>query len=347
MSWETPLAFWGLVPVLFLGLLRLRFRGRSAVTFSSVHALSGVTRSRRHRLMWLPDAVFLLAALALVLALARPQLEVTQYEEEHKGIAIEIVVDISSSMDMDVDARGTRRSRLEVAKQVVESFVVGDGNALGGRPHDLIGIITFARYTDTVCPLTLGHDAVVQLTRDITIGDRPNEDGTAYGDATALAAAHLAMYESRTLKREDELIKSKVIVLLTDGENNSGEQSPLVAAALAKEWGIKIYTISLGEKPSNLKLEIQGEAIVVPPDESVTEETLRKMAEMTGGIFRTAYDLDSLESVYAEIDQLERSDLRPIQYADREEVFWMFALFGVLGLVVELGLRSTVFRRVP
>ena len=132
MSWETPLAFWGLVPVLFLGLLRLRFRGRSAVTFSSVHALSGVTRSRRHRLMWLPDAVFLLAALALVLALARPQLEVTQYEEEHKGIAIEIVVDISSSMDMDVDARGTRRSRLEVAKQVVESFVVGDGNALGG-----------------------------------------------------------------------------------------------------------------------------------------------------------------------------------------------------------------------
>ena len=162
---------------------------------------------------------------------------------------------------------------------MVESFVVGVGNALGGRPHDLI--------------------------------------------------------------------KSKVIVLLTDGENNSGEQSPLVAAALAKEWGIKIYTISLGEKPSNLKLEIQGEAIVVPPDESVTEETLRKMAEMTGGIFRTAYDLDSLESVYAEIDQLERSDLRPIQYADREEVFWMFALFGVLGLVVELGLRSTVFRRVP
>ena len=347
MSWETPLAFWAVIPVVLLGFLRLRFRGRSAVSFSSTHALGQVPASRRQQLMWLPDAIFLIALLALVFALARPQRDVTQFQEEHKGIAIEMVVDISSSMDMDVDARGTRRSRLAVAKQVVEAFVAGDGEVLSGRPHDLIGVITFARYADTVCPLTLAHDAVVQLTRDIEIGDRPNEDGTAYGDATALAAAHLAMYERRILNRDDDLIKSKVIVLLTDGENNSGEQSPLVAAALAKEWGIKIYTISLGEKPRDQVLEVEGQSIAVPPQESVTEMTLRQMAEMTGGIFRTAYDLDSLESVYAEIDQLERSDLRPIQYTDKEEIFWLFALAGVLGLVLDMGLRSTIFRRVP
>ncbi len=350
MIWATPMAFWGLIPVLIYAVIKWRVRGRSAITFSSLRAMRDAGRSSRQSWMWLPDAAFLAAMVCLVLALARPQHDVTRTHEEHQGIAIEIVVDISSSMDMDIDDGEGRASRLDVAKRVVESFVAGNGEGLKGRPHDLIGVITFARYADTVCPLTLAHDAVVQLARDIEIGDRPNEDGTAYGDATALAAAHLSMYESLSSRHVGDWsgdIKSKIIVLLTDGENNSGQNSPLKAAALAKKWGIRIYSISLGEPAEDQQLKVGADSYDVPAGESVTEETLRSMADQTGGLFQTAHDFQSLQAVYAEIDKLERSDLKPVDVSEKGELFWIFAACALAGLCLDTGLRNTLLRRIP
>ena len=142
-----------------------------------------------------------------------------------------------------MDLKGRRKTRMEVAKRVLEEFVLGDGKELKGRPNDLIGIITFARYADTVCPLTMGHQALASMARDIQVNERPNEDGTAYGDAAALAAARLSHYEKQLqeegLASDSMNIKSKIMVLLTDGENNCGRFLPLQAASMAKEWGIK------------------------------------------------------------------------------------------------------------
>ena len=178
-----------------------------------------------------------------------------------------MLIDVSTSMDMYIRYKDENVTRMEVAKKVVEEFVAGDGEELKGRPDDLIGIVTFARCRH-YCPMTLGHDALVQMVRELTINERPNEDGTAYGDATALAAARL-----RSLEGQDDDIKSKVIVLLTDGENNCGEHLPLQAAGLAKKWGIRVYTISIksGDRVSVQKLMPENLSFHQSPPHQVLE----------------------------------------------------------------------------
>ena len=168
---------------------------------------------------------------------------------------------------------------MEVAKEIVERFIVGDGDKLQGRPNDLIGLITFARYADTRSPLTMGHKALVDIVRRLEIQNRPNEDGTAYGDALALACARLEKLEELRVTQEDgsrtvQDIESRVVVLLTDGENNSGKYLPLEAAALARKWNCRVYVISLGDN-----LEEQGaDGRLVPPSEA--EQVLKHIAEV-------------------------------------------------------------------
>jgi Ca-activated chloride channel homolog len=224
---------------------------------------------------------------------------------------------------------------------------------LSGRPNDLLGLITFARYADTVCPLTLSHEALAFLAEQLTINDRPNEDGTAYGDATALAAARLARVEETLPVPEEGTaevipIKSKLIILLTDGENNCGRMLPLQAAALAKEWGIRIYTISLTDPPKNQYVRVEGEeSIEVARGRTAAEQVLEQMATSTGGIFRRAHDFDTLKAVYREIDALERSELRSALRRVPEEKFAWFAAAALGFLAVELVISSTWLRRIP
>jgi Ca-activated chloride channel homolog len=331
-----------LIPVL-LFLLRGRL-SRTSLPVASLGVWSDLSVGRA-RYLWVPIALRRLVLVLLLLALARPQAGSTYSLDVSEGIAIQLLVDVSSSMDMNVrDMDGGNRSRMEVAKELVERFIAGDGDTLPGRPNDLLGLITFARYADTRSPLTFGHDALLQIVRGLDVQERPNEDGTAYGDALAVGAARLQNIEELQFGQgsvQVNAIESKVIILLTDGENNSGTHLPLEAAGLAKQWGCRIYCISLGE--SDYKSESGG----ISGRLTATEQTLKHISDETGGIFRQAHDYESLLSVYKEIDLLERSEISTRSYDRVAEWFWLPLILAIICLLGALTLEATVLRVVP
>ena len=286
----------------------------------------------------MPPLLEALAAAALILALARPREELRGVDRITQGIAIEMVMDISSSMTISMRRSPEGLSRLAVAKKVFEDFVLGDGENMSGRGDDLIGLTTFARYPNSVCPLTFSHDILLYFVRRLEIEDRPNEDGTAFGDAVALAAARLKNVENRMEQSDSSAssrfeIKSKIAVLLTDGDNNCGRHLPLEAAAMARKWGVRIYAIGFGEREEGLAQD--------SPPLNATERILQEMAAMTGGIFRRAYDEDSLEAVYAEIDRLERTEFLEETYIDYRERYQIFAAIGVACFFMAQVLKHT------
>lgn len=298
----------------------------------------------RARYLWVLRVLEFLFFVLLVSALARPQVVSDRSIEEAEGIAIEMLVDVSSSMDQSLVVPGEgKKTRMQVAKYLVEEFIAGDGELLKGRPNDLIGLITFARYADTRSPLTFGHKALVQIVRDLRIQDRPNEDGTAYGDALALACARLKNLDelkASSGSRRLTDIKSRVVVLLTDGENNSGNHLPLEAAGLAKEWECRIYAISLGDSESMLG----NEALPGDSPLSGAEQVLSSISEETGGLFRRATGYESLKSVYAEIDELERTKIQTKSFEVISEVFWIPLLLAVGCLFLRMVLWTTWLR---
>ena len=341
MTFESPAYFVLLVLLPILLIQQLKSRRNDAIAFSSINNLSHAKKSWRIRLLFLPPLLLHLALVCLICALARPMTEVTKQRQDRQGIAIQVLVDVSSSMDINMQYGEERLTRMDVAKIVVEKFIAGDGKDLHGRPDDLIGLVTFARYADTIAPLSLAHDALVSIIQDVTINTRPNEDGTAYGDATALAAAQLDLLEG------DQDIKSKIIILLTDGENNCGNHLPLQAASLAKEWGIKIYTISIQSKPTPERKTTDKGTFLVPPTPGPGDQILEQMAEATGGVFRLAHDYDSLKGVYQEINKLEKSKLKAVSYTDKSPAFANFAIATIAILLLYSLLKSTVLRVAP
>jgi len=243
-------------------------------------------------------------------------------------------------------------TRLDVVKRVFRDFVLGS-DKLRGRPNDLIGMVAFARYADTVCPLTLAHGALDPFLDSVQLVQRREEDGTSIGDALALAAARLQKAEEtlreqvREEGRKAYEIKSRVIILLTDGENNAGKRTPLQAAELAADWDIKIYTIGIGGGDAVATIQTPFGAYKVPTRSRIDEGTLKAVAEATGGIYRRADSAQALEDVYDEIDELERSEIESIRFMDYEERFTGWALAALLVLVAETALRCFVFRRIP
>ncbi|MGB0418111.1 MAG: vWA domain-containing protein [Opitutales bacterium] len=290
---------------------------------------------------WLPPVLQGLTLIALVLALAGPEIKSTQIREKTQGIAIQLLVDISSSMDMRTqDREGQSITRMELAKALCAAFIGGDGDRLSGRPHDLIGLITFARYADTRSPLTFGHQALLDIVQQLKIQDRPNEDGTAYGDALAIAAARLhTLPELNHASSQfvSDSIASKVIILLTDGENNSGTHLPTEAAGLAKKWGCRIYAISLGDAS-----EYSADQALSP-----AEEILQHLCRETGGYFRQAYDFESMLAVYAEIDQLEKVEIKQALHQQKTAFFWLPLLVAIISLIGALSLETTWLRTLP
>lgn len=328
-----------------LAFYQRRMRRMDALVYSSLDILGPPVKTWRQRLLFLPPLCLHLALIALIVCLARPQRESSAQRQDREGIAIQMLVDVSSSMDMDIETEEGAMTRMEVAKKVMERFVVGDGDQLDGRSDDMIGVVSFARYSDSVCPMTLGHDALVYMIRELRINDRPNEDGTAYGDATALAAAQLKAQEEQSANGSG--MKSKVILLLTDGENNCGTQMPLQAAALAKEWGIRIYTISLQEKERPRAIRTDDGVFYQPQAGSESDLILEKMARATGGVFRTAHDMDSLQAVYQEINELEKTRLREVEYVEWDEAFRPFALAALAFLMLRYLLSAGWLRISP
>ncbi len=348
MTFNNPYAFLLLLLLPLLIWLRGRNKRSASLRFSSASLVAGSPRSLRQRLWFLPLVLRMLAAILLIIALARPQKGLEQVREINEGIAIEMVVDRSSSMEQEMLFEGKRTNRLEVVKGVFKQFVLGNGKTLQGRPNDLIGLITFAGYPETTCPLTLAHGALPRFLETVKLPTTREEDGTAIGDALALAAARLEKAEEVMEQRSGEEdasyeLKSKIIILLTDGEQTAGKRTPLEGAKLAEEWGIKIYTIAVGGGQSRglggfLQNFRRG---------GVDTKTLSAIAEATGGKFFEAQDAKSLENIYREIDELERSEIQSIQFTDYKELFIPLALVALILLGLEILCHCTIFRRIP
>jgi len=320
MRWEQPWALIALLVIPLLVWLRVR-RGRRPAALLWVRAggwRSGLAGVLLHGLEVLP---WLALALAIV-AFARPQQGVRQSETETRGVDIVLAIDVSPSMAAE-DFRPS--NRLMVAKQTAESFI-------RGRPHDRIGLVGFAATAFTQCPLTLDHDALLELLGGLDFGLA--EDGTAIGMGLATAVAGLR--ESRT--------PSKVVVLLTDGQNNRGAIDPATAADLARAYGVKVYTVLAGK----------GGVVPVPVDDPVTgrriqmvqmdvdDASLREIAAHTGGRFFRATDPRALAEIYSEIDRLERAPIRSIAYHEYHDL-GPLVLGAAACLLVVFGLASTTW----
>ncbi len=352
MRFESPLVMLLLLAVPVLLYLRRWMRGRAGLRFSSTTHAGRVGTSLRRRLIWVPTALRVVSVGCLVIALARPQEGRERVRDTSKGVVMEMVVDRSSSMSAVMDFDGKRMTRLDVVKRVFREFVMGNGKTLKGRPNDLIGMITFARYSDTICPLTLAHGALTEFLKTVKLVRRRSEDGTAIGDAIALAAARLRTAEQtireQVRQKRNFKIKSKVIILLTDGQNNAGRRSIDEAVALAKKWGIKIYTIGVGAGEGVVaQNSIWGQFMIRAGGGGVDRRTLTAIADRTGGIFGSATDAGSLRKVYERIDRMEKSEVESVRFLDYRELFapWVLAAMGLLAL--EVVLSCTLFRRVP
>ncbi len=333
-----------LLPVVKMIADHFRRGNETALGFSSLAAFKKVPRTTRQRFIPLPFWLRVFSLLLLILALARPQRQEMAQGVPKEGIAIELVVDVSSSMDISMPFQDTTMSRMEVTKQVVEQFATE-------RPNDLIGLITFARYADTVCPLTLSHDSLLYFIRDLQIESRPNEDGTAFGDALALAAARLKTAEERYSTEDDQpagyTINSKVIILLTDGNNNCGRHLPMEGAALAEHWGIRVHTVAITDPPEMKTIQTPEGPVQIEAEPLVQERILKKIAETTGGIYRRATDETSLRDVYSEINAMETSELETMRYHTYTDIFQPFAMTGLLLLLGHIILTTTWLRRIP
>ncbi len=353
IRFATPLAFIAIVAIPLLVFYRYRFARPGTMRFSSTGAARRAGGSLRTRFAWLPALLRLLAVALVVVALARPQKGHEKVRDVTKGIAIEMVLDRSGSMGTEMDFLGVRMDRLAAVKKVFEEFLMGNDETLKGRPNDLVGMVAFARYADTMAPLTLEHGALLRFLESVRVVKRQDEDGTSIGDAIALAAARLRTAEEELSKRSAEEgdkeyeIKSKVMILLTDGQNNFGRRSPQEAAALARDWGIKIYAIGVGGREAVATMRTLFGDFKVPVGEGVDEETLRTVADVTGGRFWLAEDDEGLRDIYRQIDELERSEIESVRFVDYQELFGLFALAALGLLLAEAALANTVFRRIP
>ena len=284
-------------------------------------------KSFRNYLVHVPFALRVLTLALLIIVLARPQLTSEWEERDVEGIDIMLATDVSTSMlAMDLEP-----NRLEAAKEVAQDFIAG-------RKDDNIGLTIFAGESFTQCPLTIDHIALANMLSAIDCDIAAKgiiADGTAIGMGIANSVSRL----------KDSKAVSKVIILLTDGINNRGEITPDAAADMAKEFGIRIYTIGVGTEKKEAPYPTPYGTMNVPVE--IDEKTLENIAEATGGEYFRATDKESLRQIYSEIDKLERTKLNVQQYQEYEELYQIFALFAVLSLMLELLLRYTILRRIP
>jgi len=353
IRFATPWAFLALVAIPAVVVYLWRFGRPGTVRFSTIGNVKRAGASFRTTFAMLPMALRILALVLLVVALARPQQGHEKVKDVTKGIAIEMVLDRSGSMGTEMDFLGTRSDRLAVVKKVFSEFIMGNGKTLKGRPNDLVGMVAFARYADTMAPLTLEHGALMRFLESIKVVTRQNEDGTSIGDAIALAAARLRTAEEELSRHAQESagkdyeIKSKIMILLTDGQNNYGRRAPDEAAKIAKEWGIKIYAVGVGGSEAVRTVRTLFGDFKVPVAEGVDQETLRQVADITNGKFYMAEDEKSLRQIYEEIDKLETSEIESVRFVDYKELFASFAIAALCVMCLEAALANTVFRRIP
>lgn len=314
-------------------------RAAGRLVFSSIDALPAEA-TWRTRLAWVPDALIALAIVALAIALAGPRKGQRDSRVRTEGIAIAMVVDISGSMRaLDLSERDRELTRLDAVKRVFEQFVLG-GGGLRGRTDDAIGLVSFARYADTRSPLTLDHGNLVTAARALELVSEPSEDGTAVGEGLALAVERL----------REAPMRSKVAIVLTDGVSNMGEIAPMAAAELARDAGVRVYTIGAGTNgmaPIRVHDPFSGGERLVSTRVEIDEETMRAIAERAGGKYFRATDAAGLRRVYQEIDRLERTEITEVKFLEYDQYYGRFVLAAMLAVAVALLLRGSLLRRLP
>ena len=321
------------VPLLIFALRWLR--GQTivpAVRFSDFkHGFAAGIRQMQHtpsvKVLPILKVIRCIVLVLLIVTLARPQLSQSREHKFREGIDILLVLDISESMRAE-DFEGA--NRIQIAKSVVNDF-------LTYRQNDRIGLVIFAGESFTLCPLTLDYSVLIELLRDVEIGQL--EDGTAIGDALATATYRLRASESET----------KIVILLTDGENNAGSMDPSTAASLAQSFEIKVYTIGMG-KEGGARIPYADTTFGKRYREVLTyldEDTLKQIADITGGRYFRATDIQSLKQIYAEIDRFEKTQFETVFLVAHKELAAYFLIPAVLLLGTEILLSNTVLRKIP
>jgi Ca-activated chloride channel family protein len=341
------------VPAIAATMISIRRERRGAVLYSSVGLVAQLPQTFSQRIKRLLPWFRCFACLLIVVALTRPQAGLSAHRVRADGIAIAVCLDRSGSMEaLDFQWEGKEVNRLVAVKNVLRDFVAGKGT-LNGRPDDLIGLIVFGGFAESKVPLTLDHGMLLEVLESVDIpqpifDSRGNiinqryfeeERATAIGDAVTLAVDRLKGSQA----------KSKVLIFLSDGENTAGIIQPEEAAAAAKEFGIKIYSIGVGRNglaPFPF-LDRFGRQVFKQQMVRLDEKTLKMLANTTGGKYFHAQDTSALEQVYAEIDTLEKTVSEGTTYMEYRELFQWLLLPGIALVVTEVLLRSTRLRSWP
>lgn len=314
-----------LIPLLILAyILRLR-KGKASIRISTFQFLPASSSDLKIKARHLPFAFSLIGLSTLIIALARPQSSLSWQDVTTEGIDIVLSMDISGSML----AEDLKPNRLEASKEVAMEFIAG-------RPNDRIGLVTFSGESFTQAPLTTDHAVLKNLFKDVKNG--MVEDGTAIGMGLATAVNRL---------RESDA-KSRVVILLTDGFNTKGSIPPLTAAEIAREFGVRVYTIGLGTNgmaPYPFTT-VFGTTSYQNVEVKIDEETLQKIAQMTGGKYFRATNNRGLEAIYKEIDQLEKSKIEVTEYRKKKEEFLPFALLAAAFFFLQFSLNHTLLKSV-
>lgn len=357
IHFESPFWFFGLLALLPLLIRLFRRRRESAVVFSSLELLSDVKPSIRERFRPLVPWFRVIGLACIVIALARPQEGLSGFRVRTEGIAIQICLDRSTSMSAeDFTLDGKQVSRLRAVKEVIRKFVVGDEDAgLAGRPDDQLGLIAFGGYAEVRCPATLDHEVFEDILGRVNLPDPARhadgsviqaayqiyieEGATAIGDALATAVDQLKQSEA----------KSKVIILLSDGEHNRGVLSPEQATQIAQEFGVRVYSIGVGSTGQHFVRLVDrfGTMQYQPMPLKLDEKMLTRIADETGGRYFHAEDTAGLLDVYREINELEKTSTEGTKYREYRELCQPWLLAGLLLIGLEVLLNATLFRGVP
>jgi Ca-activated chloride channel family protein len=313
-----------LIPYIIWYVLKQR-HSEATLQVSSAHVYAHTPRSYKNYLQHAPFVLRILALALIIVVLARPQSTDSWQNSEIEGIDIMLTVDVSTSML----AEDLKPNRLEAAKDVAAAFI-------NGRPNDNIGITLFAGESFTQCPLTVDHAVLLNLLKNVQCGQI--QDGTAIGMGIANAVAHL----------KDSKAKSKVIILLTDGVNNMGDVSPMTAAEIAKQFGIRVYTIGVGANgmaPYPYPVGNTVQYVNVPVE--LDEKMLTDIATTTQANYYRATSTSKLREVYEQIDKLEKTKLNVKEFSKREEEYRLFALIALALLLLEVLLRNSILKKIP
>jgi Ca-activated chloride channel family protein len=319
-----------LLPI--LAVLKGRLGGTAGVVFSSTAPMAALGKRRRSRAGALLALLAHLALAAFIVGLARPQLGRTLTHVQASGVDIMLALDVSGSMLAEDFSIGSQRAnRIEAVKQVTEQFI-------RQRPNDRIGIVAFAGRPYLVSPLTLDHDWLIQNLDRLQVG--LIEDGTAIGSAMAAAANRL----------KDQPAKTKLIVLLSDGDNNSGRVTPLTAAEAAKVLNIRTYSIGTGTQDGEVPFPFQdpfGRTVYQNVAMAFNEDTLKQIASITNGKYFRAADTASLKRTFSDIDKMEKTKIEVERTAEYRDLFGWFLMAGFTLLGAEVLLSQTAWKRLP